>query len=194
MTKRVNLVRLKEVLSPISRREGVDPEAEYRILGAHWYAQGLYTKALVKGAEIRAASVYRVEVGDFVYNRLFAWKGSFALAVQENHDCYVSNEFPCFTVNEDLVYGPYLWRYFSRPQTWAEALQLSSGGTPTSRNRLKEEKFLSLSIPLPPVAEQKRIVDLLDRIDSARALHEEIGRGLEDLTHSILERAFKGQL
>jgi len=91
--------------------------------------------------------LYRVEEGDFVYNRLFAWQGSFAVATKENHGCYVSNEFPCCIVKRDRADGQYLWRYFSRTAVWEEALGFSSGGTPTRRNRLKEEKLLAMKTP-----------------------------------------------
>jgi type I restriction enzyme S subunit len=174
MSKPWPLVPLGEILTPVTRPEDVGPEVTYRILGAHWYAEGLYTKEVKPGSQIQAAKVYRVEEGDFVYNRLFAWKGSFAVATKENHECYVSNEFPCFVINQDVADGQYLWRYFSRAAVWEEALGLSSGGTPTSRNRLKEEKLLAMKIPLPPLPEQQRIVtrieELAAKIEEARKL------------------------
>lgn len=174
MKKTLPRVLLREVLKPISRPETVNPEATYNILGAHWYAQGLYTKDVLTGAGIQAGSVYRVERGDFVYNRLFGWKGSFAIATEGNHGCYVSNEFPCFIVDTNRADGRFLWRYFSRPSVWEDVLALSTGGTPTSRNRLKEEQFLTMEVPLPPLDEQRRIVsrieELAAKIEEARAL------------------------
>lgn len=174
MTGGIPIVPLGEVLRPVSRPETADPGITYRILGAHWYAKGLYIKHIKRGSEIQADKVYRVEHGDFVYNRLFAWKGSFAIATEENHGCYVSNEFPVFTINRDRAEGKYLWRYFSRASAWDEALSLSSGGTPTSRNRLKEEKLLAMKIPLPSLDEQRRIVarieELASKIEEARRL------------------------
>lgn len=91
---------LSELLTPISRAEPVLPTKEYRLLGARWYAKGLYVKDVKLGSAIRADRLYRVKHGDFVYNRLFAWKGSFAVASQHDDGCYVSNEFPCFAVDE----------------------------------------------------------------------------------------------
>lgn len=166
-------VPLGELLQSISRPESVDPERTYRILGAHWYAGGLYIKDALTGTGIQAGRVFRVEEGDFVYNRLFAWKGSFALATRENHGCYVSNEFPCFRVRSDRLDGQYLWRYWSRSAAWDDALGLSTGGTPTSRNRLKEEAFLAMTIPLPRLAEQRRLVE---RIEALAAKVEEAKR------------------
>jgi type I restriction enzyme, S subunit len=81
-------VALGELLVPIRRPESVDPEKTYKTLGAHWYAKGLYVKEICLGAAIQASKLFRVECGDFVYNRLFAWKGSFAIATEENHNCY----------------------------------------------------------------------------------------------------------
>src|SRR6266851_3395118 len=171
------MVPLGELLIPISRPEPTILEKRYSILGAHWYAQGLYIKDVKPGSEIQADRVYRVAEGDFVYNRLFAWKGSFALALRTDDGCYVSNEFPCFRVKEDKIDGQYLWKYFSRSSAWNEALGLSSGGTPTSRNRLKEEKLLEMEIPLPPLEEQRRIVarieELAAKVEEARGLRRE---------------------
>jgi len=184
------MVALEDVLKSISRPESVFPEKEYRILGAHWYAEGLYIKDIKLGSEIQANKVYRIEKGDFVYNRLFAWKGSFAVATDENHGCYVSNEFPCFKVDSDRADSKYLWLYFSRAKIWDEALGLSTGGTPTSRNRLKEAKFLAMQISLPPLPEQRRIVahieELAAKIEEARGLKKKAGEEAEAFTHSTL--------
>jgi type I restriction enzyme, S subunit len=178
MGKGIQMVPLGELLTPVSRPEPTILEKQYSILGAHWYAYGLYIKDIKLGSEIQADRVYRVEEGDFVYNRLFAWKGSFALALKADHDCYVSNEFPCFRVKENKIDGQYLWKYFSRSSAWNEALGLSSGGTPTSRNRLKEAKLLKMEIPLPSIEEQQRIVakieELAAKIEEARGLRREV--------------------
>lgn len=179
---------LKEVITPVNRPELVDPEKTYHILGAHWYAQGLYIKESLKGAQIRASRVYRVEEGDFVYNRLFAWKGSFAVATDENGGCYVSNEFPSFAIDRSILDPQYLLKLFSRASMWDEALGLSTGGTPTSRNRFKEEKLLAMEISLPPLEEQHRIVarieELAARIEDARELRR---RAVEE-TDGLWER------
>lgn len=182
MSKRVSMVPLGEILKPISRPESVDPGKLYRILGAHWYAEGLYIKDTKLGSGVQADKLYRIEQGDFVYNRLFAWKGSFAIAAEEDDGCYVSNEFPIFTINQDRVSSQYLRRYFCRASVWEEALSLSSGGTPTSRNRLKEDKLLSMEIPLPPLQEQQRIVarieELAGKIEEARRLYAAISKDI----------------
>jgi type I restriction enzyme, S subunit len=190
MSKVFSTVPLGEVLALKNRPEIVEPDRIYRILGAHWYAEGLYIKEIKLGSEIQADKVYRIEQGDFVYNRLFAWKGSFAVATADDDDCYVSNEFPSFIINHDKINPQYLQRYFCRATAWNEALGLSSGGTPTSRNRLKEDKLLSMRIPLPPLEEQQRIVtrieELAAKIEEAQELRREVAEEVQSLFTSAM--------
>ena len=188
------LVPLGEVLLPISRPEPLIATEQYRLLGAHWYAEGLYIKDIKTGSEIQANQLYRVEAGDFVYNRLFAWKGSFALAGKDVHGCYVSNEFPCFRLREERADGRYLHYYFSRESIWNEALGLSSGGTPTSRNRLKEDRLLAMAVPLPPIEEQRRVVQRIDlltrKVQTVHKLQAEITTELDSLIRSVTSDLF----
>jgi type I restriction enzyme S subunit len=170
MSRKWDIVPISQIARKMSRPESVDSSKVYRLLGAHWYAKGLYVKDEKPGMEIRASKLFAVKPGDFVYNRLFAWKGSFAVAQEEHEGCFVSNEFPYFELDRERVSPKFLWLYFSRESAWLEALGLSSGSTPTSRNRLKEEQFLQMQIPLPPLDEQRRIVA---RIEELAALIEE---------------------
>jgi type I restriction enzyme S subunit len=143
------------------------------------------------GQEIRATRLYQVRSGDFVYNRLFAWKGAFALATKEADGCSVSNEFPCFEIDSTQLDGRFLWSYFRRENAWNEALGLSTGATPTSRNRLKESLFLKMRMPLPPLAEQRQIVEQVDALAGecwrARKLRGEAAEMGETLGRSLLK-------
>lgn len=169
---------------------------EYRLLGARWYAKGLYIKDIKAGSSIRADRLYRVEQGDFVYNRLFAWKGSFAVASKDDDGCYVSNEFPCFKVDASRLSGKFLWYYLSNETVWNEALERSSGGTPISRNRLKENQFLSMRINLPNRKEQERIVERLDalafKLEEVKEGKNRIGQEAEAMLHSAYTRIVDG--
>lgn len=191
-------VALGELLKPVSRAEKVDPQRVYNILGARWYSKGLYIKETKDGSGINAQNLYLIKEGDFVYNRLFGWKGSFALATKADDGCYVSNEFPSFIIDREILDPIYLWRYFSQEKIWTEALGLSSGGTPTSRNRLKEEKFLSMIIPLPPLPEQCRIVAKIEamawKIREARGLRNQSFVESEALILSERDTIFKEAL
>jgi type I restriction enzyme, S subunit len=188
------LVKLGEVLQQVSRQELVDPLREYTTLGVKWYAQGLFAKDKLMGHQIAAPKIYRVEEGDFVYNRLFAWKGSFAVADNSVSSCYVSNEFPCFRSIESRLDVRYLHVYFRQEHSWSSALGLSSGATPTSRNRLKESAFLSLKVPLPPIKEQKLIIASFDTVQQQLQATNKLRGSINKDIASLLAVQFKETL
>ena len=187
-------VRLEHLLNKVSQPVTVEPVEEYNILGMRWYARGLYIKAVKRGSNIRAKKLFKVKTGDFVYNRLFAWKGSFGVVDDISNGCYVSNEFPCFEVDSAKLNARFLHLYFSQEPVWCKALGLSSGSTPISRNRLKEDKFLSMTIPLPPLPEQRRIVEkiqeLTAKIEEAKGLRREAIESAETVVDSALSQIF----
>ncbi|MGO8950676.1 MAG: restriction endonuclease subunit S, partial [Ktedonobacterales bacterium] len=188
-------VALDEVLVPVSRPVRIEPSQIYSLLGMHWYAEGLYVKERKLGAQIQSDTLYEVKDGDFVYNRLFGWKGSFGVATAEVGGCHVSNEFPCFRIDTTRLHSGFLRWYFSQASIWDYVAGQSSGSTPTSRLRLKEPQFLALQIPLPRLDEQRRIVarieELAARIKEARELRREAMTDIEGLYMSSIERVFR---
>jgi type I restriction enzyme S subunit len=105
----------------------------------------------------------------------------------------VSNEFPCFSTMPTRLDPCFLFWYFRQEHVWSEVLGLSEGATPTSRNRLKEAEFLAMEIPLPSLAEQRRIVsrieELTTQIHDARTLHAKAANEAEMLGSAYLQSA-----
>ncbi len=193
---RYRYVSVGDVLSQVERSEPVDPSKPYDLLGVRWYGEGLFVRESRLGAEIAAVKLNAVQEGDFIYNRLFAWKGSFALARSGDDGGHVSNEFPIFRVDLRRLDPRFLMYFFRQPAVWQAVLERSAGGTPTSRNRLKEDRFLALTMPLPDLDEQRRVAGLLDSVFEriGQALHlrttsRSMFQGLQD---SLIARAFHG--
>lgn len=182
-------VPLREILKSISRPVTILPGRTYRLLGAQWYAKGLFERDRKDGTEIRANTLFEVKAGDFIYNRLFAWKGSFAIASKSDEGGVVSNEFPCFLVGPPADPSWLRW-YFTQESVWYDALTRSSGGTPTSRNRLKEQDFLAMTIPLPSPEDQTRMIARLDAVERLLSQVDAVRQQGGDLMKSVLAKSF----
>jgi hypothetical protein len=187
-------VRLSELLKRVLREETVDPTKEYRLLGIRLDGQGLFVRETVLGAQSSASKLYRVAAGDFIYSRLFAWRGAFGVATDEFDGCYVSGEFPTFVACADKLDVRFLKYWFRLPDVIARVTENCSGSTPLTRNRFKEHFFLALDIPLPPLEEQKRIIQRIEEINRAETLQQKALVEIEYLRLVILDRAFKGEL
>jgi type I restriction enzyme S subunit len=150
----------RQVIEPIDLR----PDVEYKNLGVKWYAAGTFLREPKPGRDIKASRLYRVRPGQFVYNRLFATEGSFALVRAEDAEAVASNEFPVFDVDTSRLLPEYLYLHFQQEAVWQEVNRQCTGTT-KSRLRWKEERFRAYALPLPPLAEQRRIVDLIGALD-----------------------------
>ncbi|MGH8067387.1 MAG: restriction endonuclease subunit S [Candidatus Entotheonellia bacterium] len=190
-------VRLGDVLEQVRRFEPLKPDHEYQLLGVKWYAEGVFERERRLGRAVAARQLNRVEAGDFLYNRLFAWKGSFAVVGSGYAGGYVSGEFPVFRAKPGTVLEEFIYRYFSRPQVWKQIEHQSTGTTSVSRNRWKEEQFFAWHISLPPLREQERIVAILRAVEEAIKANEEVIARTRDLKtalgHEVLTHGLPGR-
>jgi len=100
----------------------------------------------------------------------------------------VTNDFPLFHLNAKRLEPAFLG-WLCRTADFVELCLRASEGT-TNRVRLKEDSFLALEIPLPPVAEQRRVVtrieELAAQIQEARTLRRQAAEEAEALLRSII--------
>jgi type I restriction enzyme S subunit len=191
-------VQLADLLDRVERRELVVAEKQYPLLGVRWYGNGLFLRETKGGRDIRAKYVYKVRAGDFVYSRLFAWKGSFAVATDEFDGCYVSNEFPCFRVDAQRLDIDYLLWYFRQESMWTASLWKSTGSTAISRNRLRVEEFLAFHLPLPSLETQRyirqKVARVHRRVSLMSATRKDLLVDVAELRQGIFQLAIQGKL
>jgi restriction endonuclease S subunit len=159
------MVPLGEVLTPAGEPHRVETERSYPNLGIYSFARGCFGKPPIDGNLTSAPTLYRVRSGQFIYSRLFAFEGAYAVVPDELDGAFVSNEFPCFDVQRERVLPRYLRWMFSLPRVWA-ALAEGSKGMGDRRKRVHPEQLLAFQAPLPPLEEQRRIVARLDAVEA----------------------------
>ncbi len=159
------LTRLGDVTSQIQDVVKVTPGKEYPLLGVKWYAEGPFVREVVTSETSKASRLYRVTADQFIYNRLFAWKGSFGLVGADMEGSYVSSEFPLFECDRSRLLPEFLNLHFRQRSVWGEVERLSTGTT-ASRNRWKEAQFANYRLPIPSTPEQRRIVDVMEAVDA----------------------------
>jgi len=154
-----SLVRIGDVVKQVTEKVKVEPSVAYKLAGVRWYGEGVFHRETVIGADSSATYLMPLISGAFIYNRLFAWKESFAVVPEELNDCLVSNEFPQFLIDSKRLLARYLYLFFMCKSTIRAVNKASIGSAAVSRNRYKEEYFLNVQIPLPPLSVQQSIID-----------------------------------
>ncbi|MBB4199657.1 hypothetical protein CCR94_07280 [Rhodoblastus sphagnicola] len=178
--------RFRDAMRLEERREQIDPNRTYKLLGVRWYGNGAFLREERLGEGLSAQHIYRVQPGDVIYNRLFAWKGAFGLVGDNLAGCYVSNEFPLFAARQDCVDPQFLLRILKHPRTSERANAFSTGTTSISRNRLGEDDFLHFPLNLPPLAEQRSIAEVLLALEDTIAAMGELIRAIANAKHATM--------
>lgn len=146
------------------------PSEHVKLAGVRWYGRGLFVREERLGSEIKGRC-YPLQPGMLVYNRLFAWKSAFAVVTPEFCGVHVSNEFPQFQLDELTVDAGFIQVLCASEPFAAMAAGKSTGTTAVSRNRLRQIDLMSLTIPLPPLNEQRVMLRAYQiKIDRADAL------------------------
>jgi hypothetical protein len=121
------MVPLGEVLRQVVDAYPVHADQTYPTFGVYGFGRGLFDKTPILGATIKAQRLYKTRNGHFVYSRLKAFEGAYALVTEEFDGHYVSNEFPTFEALTERLLPEYVAAYFRSPSIWKSAAQLSEG-------------------------------------------------------------------
>jgi hypothetical protein len=146
-------IRLDNLLDLVSNWITIIPSQQYRLLGIHGKGEGLFVRETKYGSSIKAKKLNQCLENWFIYSRLFARHGSFAIVENEFSGGCASNEFPTFKVKttdyEPVELLNYIIFYLNTPPMLAFIESQCTGQTKVSRARFKEEQFLNTSIPIP---------------------------------------------
>jgi type I restriction enzyme, S subunit len=182
-------VALGDVLTPRTEVCSINPDRRYQEVTVSLWGKGVRLRRTLMGSDIAATTRNVARVGDFVISKIDARNGAYGFIPPELDGAIVTNDFPLFSVTEHAIPR---WIYWvSRSRFFVELCRASSEGT-TNRVRLKESKFVQVRIPLPPFADQQRLVAHLDTIEARLTRAQELRGEQEQELQATLRCAFHG--
>src|SRR5216683_1495673 len=104
------LARFDEFLHRVERKIIIDDASFYDCVGVRWYGMGAFIRESELGMNITRKQQWVIKAGDIIYNKLFAWKNAFAIADNSVDGCIVSDKFPTYEANTNLI-DPQFLRY-----------------------------------------------------------------------------------
>jgi len=183
---------LGEVLTKSEEWATINPTDTYRELTVRLWGKGVTLRRVANGSEIASARRLVAKAGQFILSRIDARNGALGLVPDSLDGAVVSNDFPLFTPNPSRL-DPSFLDWMSKTQSFVDICKAASEGT-TNRVRLQEDRFLRMTIPLPPLPEQRRIVarieELAGKINEARSLRQRAAEEAE----AIVSRAISSLL
>ncbi len=169
------LATIGEVLQLQRRWLRLEPDQLYTEIGVRSFGKGIFHKSPVTGLSLGNKRVLRICPGDLVFNNVFAWEGAVGVASEAEAGTIGSHRFVTYTVKDNQADAHFL-RLFFRTEAGLQVLRRVSPGSAGRNRTLNLDHFDRQQIPLPPFAEQHRIVarieELAAKIGEARRLRE----------------------
>lgn len=169
----------------------VDPGASYPNIGIYSFGRGLFAKSEIDGSRTSAKALNRIRKSQFIYSRLFAFEGAYAFVEDRFDSVFVSNEFPCFDVDQKRLSAQWLANYLRTPDRWAELAGWSKG-LGVRRQRVPVDAVLRYQVWLPPLQQQKKVAGWLDALSRAESLRCVAHHRIDALMPAALNEAFAG--
>jgi hypothetical protein len=166
-------VKFAEFLRPNSRPHTLAADQDADLVGMRWYGYGPFHREHKPALRITKKTHFQIRAGDIIYNKLFAWRGSFGVVDSALDGMFVSDKFPTYELDRRRVDERYLAWFFRHPDIWEQARRMSTGSAALSKLTLNPPKFLELEIPLPRMEDQLGIVAKIDLIAAAVAKIED---------------------
>jgi type I restriction enzyme M protein len=165
-----NYKKVGEIIREVNNTVTIEKDNAYNLIGVRWWGGGVFVKETITGSLIKAKKLRIIKPNTLVYNRLFAFRGSFAIVNEDINVAYASNEFPCFELidpSDGIEMLHYIAHSFNSPQYLELVDKFSTGSTKQSRNRFNEKIFLNMEIAIP-----KNKEDIILIVDAMKGVYD----------------------
>lgn len=157
------MIAFGDVVEEKNRLIEVLDDVEYACGGVRLHGKGVFIREYKQGTELKKKFVQHVvRTGDIVYSTLFAKSGAFAIADESVDGIVLSEKFPTFILQSDIVRPDYLKWLFRSGQLNRIAEDQMTGIAAFSLAHLSKKKFLRLKIPAPSLERQSEVVRLCE--------------------------------
>jgi type I restriction enzyme S subunit len=171
-------VKLGEVLRHRKEFITIDDLASYRRPRVQLHVKGIVLRDDVPGALIKTKTQQICRAGEFLIAEIDAKVGGFGIVPESLDGSIVSSHYFLFAVHEAKLDRRFL-DFFIRTPAFRE--QIAAQGS-TNYAAIRPSHVLDYEIPLPPLAEQRRVVTRIEEL--AAQIHES-----RTLRHQAAEEA-----
>src|SRR5437667_4265767 len=153
----------------------------YPNLSVKLYGKGVVLDVPADGATLRLKRHQLAKAGQVILSEIWGKKGAIGFVPPEGEGALCTSHFFLFDVREDRIDRRWLQAIFDANYL-QEQLEAEAKGT-TGYAAVRPRILLACKIPLPPLAEQQRVVarieELSDQIREARTLRQQAAEEAE---------------
>lgn len=164
-------VALGAHLHEVNRPVSLVPDTEYTLVTVRRSRGGVDKRSVLLGSEIKTPTQFFVAAGDFLISKRQIVHGACGIVPAELDGAVVSNEYA--VLGGDGEIDPRFLRYLSETTYFQQTCFHSSIGVHVEKMLFRTEQWLKRPFNIPPLDEQRRIVEILDTAKQQMALAEQ---------------------
>jgi type I restriction enzyme, S subunit len=157
----------------------------YKRCRVQCHVQGIVLRDVVQGIQIRTKSQKVCRANDFLVAEIDAKLGGFGIVPEDLEGAIVSSHYYLYKIDENLLDKQFFY-FFIKTSYFRD--QVSAQGS-TNYAAIRSNDVLGYKMPLPPIAEQQRIVarieKLAEKIEEAQELRRNATKESQALISSI---------
>jgi len=182
--KDYELVKIGNFLIRNKTKIDIQDDEVYKRVTIKLYNKGVYLRDEKIGNKIGTKKQFIINEGQFLLSKIDARNGAFGVVPNELDNAIITGNFWTYDLDETQI-EPYYLALITTTNEFLQFCQNSSSGT-TGRHYLKEDKFLDVKIPLPPLSEQQQIIKKIVNIEKTLTeLKVDIEKSIQDFSTSI---------
>ena len=182
------LVRLGEVAEQFSEYVTELEPRPYKKLSVKLYGRGVVLDKPADGAEVRMTRHQIASADQVIVSEIWAKRGALGIVPPEGAGALCTSHFFLFDLDQSQISVDW-FRYLTVANYFEPELGSAARGT-TGYASVRPKRFLDVRIPLPPLAEQQRIVARLDRVAGLVRARAEAAAAMEADLQAMLAKAF----
>ncbi len=180
-----------DVLHVIQRPAKIKDNVEYQLVTAKRGRGGIVPRETLTGKKILTKTQYFVAEDDFLISKRQIVHGACGIVPSTLDGALVSGEYSVLRVKDGLLLK-YL-DYFSHTDYFQMACFQASVGVDVEKMIFDLKEWLKVKIYLPPVHEQKKIVNILGTWDRSNSLTENLIFAKQKIKKGLLQQLLSGK-
>ncbi len=182
---------LDNYLNLESRKVNLLNDQEYDLVTVKRSRGGVVRREHLLGRNISVKTQFYIKEGDFLISKRQIVHGACGIVPKELDGSIVSNEYSVFTAKENF-YLPYL-EYLSETLYFQQVCFHSSIGVHIEKMIFKLETWFKWSFNIPPLAEQKKIAQILSTWDQAILATEKLLKNSQQQKKALIQQLLTGK-
>jgi len=182
---------LEKCLNIEARKADIHDNQEYDLVTVKRSRGGIIRREHLKGKNISVKSQFYIKEGDFLISKRQIVHGACGLVPKELSGSIVSNEY-CVLTGKPNFYLPYI-EFLSESLYFQQTCFHSSIGVHIEKMIFKLDSWFRWPFNIPPLPEQKKIVQILSTWDNAISVTEKLLTNSQQQKKALMQQLLTGK-